>query len=82
VTSHWRRLLRHLNDPRKGVDPVLAARAAADIVLDETPAPPDLVEAVMSTAATTFAAAVTAVQARNALEQAGMTLRPRPSTAN
>ncbi len=78
MTSHWRRLLQHLNDPGQGVDPVVAARAAADIVLDETPSAPDLVEAVMSTAATTFAAAVTAVQARHALEQAGTVPSPRP----
>jgi hypothetical protein len=70
VTSHWRQLLQHLNDPAGGVDPVVAARAAADIVLDQKPPPPDSVEAVMSTAATTFATAVTAVQARNALTRA------------
>lgn len=70
MTSHWRLLLQHLNDPEGGVDPVLAARAAADIVLDQIPPPPDPVEAVMSTAATTFATAVTAGQARTALNRA------------
>jgi hypothetical protein len=70
MTSHWRLLLQHLNDPAGGVDPVLAARAAADIVLDQKPSPPDPVEAVMSTAATTFATAVTAGQARAALTRA------------
>lgn len=81
MTSHWRRLLQHLNDPGQAVDPVVAARAAADLVLGEIPSPPDLVEAVMSTAATMFAAAVTAVQARQALEQAVTSLRPRPRSS-
>ena len=70
VTSHWRRLLQRLNDPEESVDPVLAARAAADIVRDRRPPPADPVEAVMSTAATMFATAVTAAQARAALARA------------
>jgi hypothetical protein len=70
MTSHWLTLLRHLNDPHADLDPAIAARAAADIVLRQQPSPPDPIEAVMSTAATTFAAAVTATQARTALHQA------------
>lgn len=70
MTSHWLLLVRHFNDPGTDLDPAVAARAAADIVLREHPSPPDLVEAVMSTAATTFAAAVTVRQARTALTQA------------
>lgn len=70
MTSHWLLLLRHLNDPEQSVDPMVAARAAVDIVLDQEPPPPDVLEAVMSTAAITFATAVTAVQARRALASA------------
>jgi hypothetical protein len=75
MTSHWLLLLRHLNDPGVDLDPAIAARAAADIVLRQQPPPPDLIEAVMSTAATNFAAAVTVAQARHALHQAAAPTR-------
>lgn len=77
MTSHWLLLLRHLNDPGVDLDPAIAARAAADIVLRQEPPPPDLIEAVMSTAATNFAAAVTVTQARTALLQADAPARGR-----
>jgi len=70
MTSHWLLLLRHLNDPERSVDPMVVARAAVDIVLNQKPRPTDVIEAIMSTAAITFATAVTAVQARRALAKA------------
>lgn len=77
MTSHWRLLLKHLNDPGRDTDPEVTARAAADLALRQDPPPDDLLEAVMGIAATTFATAITAGQARRALLQAGSAARRR-----
>lgn len=78
MTSHWRMLLKHLNDPGRDADPEVTARAAADLALRQEPLPDDLLEAVMGIAATTFATAITTGQARSALLQAGFGRRPHP----